>query len=249
MGIVNVTPDSFSDGGQYFNCDLAIAKGLDLIQNGAHILDFGGVSTNPKIENLNITAEEEFSRVYPVLKQARNIFPKHILISIDTYSPQVAHRLASEGLIDIINDIYAGCVVDEQFVSTMHVAAEFNLGFIAMHAAAASDAIPFLKDRIKVAKNDEVPFISIDPGIGYGRFGKNLQDILDLLSENSINQLCDLGVPLLIGISRKSFFEDLFPELNTPTSRDKITKEFEFKCIEFGAKIIRSHRMPGELLR
>lgn len=258
MGIVNLAPDSFSDGGVPQTPHSAVSKGLDLIQKGAAIIDFGGVSTNPKIKNAFISPQEELERVYPTLQLARSVFPKHILISIDTYLPQVAFLLAQENLIDIINDVCAGQRDEAPIGTTMDVAAKFKLGFVAMHMLGTPEFIPedphyencvrnvvqFLKERIELAKNCGVPFVAVDPGIGYGRFGKKLQHVLELLSKDSIEQLCALDYPLLIGVSRKSFFSDLFPELKDPQSRDQVTKEFEFKCIEYGAKIIRTHEMP-----
>lgn len=246
MGIVNTTPDSFSDGGCYFNLDSALARCHELVQYGANILDFGGVSTNPKASDFLLSPEQELDRVYPVIRRVRREFADQVLISIDTYSPYVAHALAQEKDIDVINDIYAGQIQDHTYLSTMYVAAKFNLGFVVMHMGQSQHTIDFLQNRIAIAKKCGVPFVAIDPGIGYGRFGKDLDQILNLLSPESMQQLCDLDSPVLIGLSRKSFLADLYPELTHPQMRDKITKEFEQKCIENGAKIIRSHKMPSE---
>lgn len=243
---MNTTPDSFSDGGCYLDLDAALFRAQELIQHGAQILDLGGVSTNPKASDFPLSPEQELDRVYPVIKHVHREFGNQILISIDTYSPHVAHALAQEKCIDIINDIYAGQIQDHVYSSTMHVAAKFNLGFVAMHMGQSQHTIDFLQNRIAIAKKCGVPFVAIDPGIGYGRFGKDLDQILNLLSRESMQQLCDLDSPVLIGLSRKSFLADLYPELTHPQMRDKITKEFEQKCIENGAKIIRSHKMPSE---
>lgn len=252
MGAVNLTPDSFSDGGCYQFPILALGRAQTLVSQGAHIIDFGGVSTNPKIRSVNVSPAEEFARVYETLKLARAKLPKHILISLDTFSPAVALRCAQENLIDIVNDVLAGQkkeLIQGKEWTTTHVAAQFGLGYIMMHMApeqlhnCVSEVVDFLTERAQWAQSLGVQYLAVDPGLGYGYFGKNLTQILELLSRESLLRLNSIGYPVLIGLSRKTFLRDLYPELESPLSRDAISKKFEYKCIEAGAKIIRSHVM------
>ncbi|APJ02605.1 dihydropteroate synthase [Silvanigrella aquatica] len=264
MGIINLTPDSFSDGGLYNIKQKALNRAQELVNKGAKIIDFGGVSTRPFPQEIN--ANTELERVYEVIFSARAILPKDILISIDSYSPLVTNRLAKEGLIDIINDPFSSSC-EEQIelennsyikINNAFVAAKYKLGYIIMHMQGkpnnmqlnpqyrdcGHEVISFLKEKIQFVEKEGVSFIAVDPGIG---FGKLLEHNLELLSKNFLNNLSKLGKPILIGLSRKSFLAKLYPECIEPVSRDKVTKEFEWKCIQNGVKIIRSHVMPSEL--
>ena len=278
MGIVNVTPDSFSDGGQYSNPDKALAQALFLAKQGAHILDLGGVSTRPGA--LAVSAEEEWQRVHPVLAKIRQHAPSEILLSLDTSSPTVAARAAAEGLIDIINDVAAGLVLEDAspapWLSTLDVAAEHDLGVVLMHMQGSpqtmqnnplykncvADVCAFLQERAKVAQQKGVAFVALDPGIG---FGKTQEHNLDLLSERGLQALVNLNLPVLIGLSRKRFLNSFLSAFATPEAcgtllsqtrvqaqqqqfqqRDLLSKEWEFRCLSWGARIIRSHRMPFE---
>lgn len=261
MGIVNVTADSFSDGGLFLDPKQAVEHGMQMIAQGAKIIDFGAVSTNPKAQPWLSSDDVEYQRLQPVLQLARKVFPSGVLISVDTYCPKVAFLLAEQGLVDVINDVAAGRLLDVQYESTMHVATRFQLGFVAMHmtnlpTAKKNDPVPshlnalasvmsFFQNRISIAKELGLRAMALDPGIGYGCFGKNADDIDLLLSLSSIQTMNTLNHPLLIGLSRKSFFQDLCPELTTPLSRDPISKQYEYRCIEYGVKIIRSHTMPA----
>ena len=253
MAIINLSPDSFSDSDPTNSTKKTTEKCLEFVANGAHIIDFGGVATNPNVTNIAISPEKELSRIYTHIKEARKVLPKNILISVDTFSPKVAYTLAKEKLIDIINDIYAAqnqYVINGLNLTTAHVAAEFNLGLILMHMNSPCDNSPilpmiikFLTERLSYCKEIGVKNLIIDPGIGYGRFGKTFKQILELLSQESMTELCKLGVPLLIGLSRKAFHLDLDPTLINPLSRDKLSKEIELRCIQYGAHIIRTHNM------
>ena len=256
MSIVNLSPDSFSDGGLFDTSEKIIQKSLECVEQGAHILDYGAVATNPNVKNhLLITPQEELSRLIGPLTELKKKLPKEILISVDTFSPFVAKHLAKKGLIDIINDIEAAQkieVVDAQETTTAHVAAEFNLPIILMHKAKLSQEescieaiLSFLSNRINICEQLGVRSIIIDPGIGYGIFGKNFAQVQEILKEESIQKLKSLRKPLLIGVSRKAFHLDLDPTLTTPISRDQLTKEIELRCIQHGANIIRTHNMIG----
>lgn len=252
MAIINLSPDSFSDGGLCSSPEKLKTKCLEFIRQGAHILDFGGIATNPNTQNILISPEEELSRIYEPIKYMRNLLPKNILFSADTFSPAVANTLAKEGLIDIINDIYAAQkkeLVEGEFLSTAHVASKYDLGLVLMHmkfqneTSSLQNIKNFLLARLNYCRQIGVKHLTIDPGIGYGHFGKSLEEILEILKKESIKELNSLGVPVLIGVSRKAFHLDLDATLVTPISRDKLTKEIETKCIEYGAKIIRTHNM------
>ena len=264
MGIINLTPDSFSDGGK-FNCnEMAMKRAFELIHNGAKILDIGGVSTKPFSEFIG--PEKELERVYDTICKVKSQIPKEILVSVDSYSPYVTATLANNGLIDIINDQFSARYEEEISLekatfkgkNTAQIAAHYDLGYIIMHMQGTPDTmqvnpvyencgeevLSFLKERIHFVEKQGVKFLAVDPGIG---FGKSVNNNLELLSQNFINRLSVLNKPILVGLSRKWFLGQLYPELTLPQSRDKVTKEYELKCISHGVKIIRSHVMPSEL--
>jgi dihydropteroate synthase len=261
MGILNATPDSFSDGGTFNSPDAAIERARAMIMMGAHIIDVGGVSTQPGSKP--ISAEEELSRVFPVVRALRREFP-FAFLSLDSYRPSVVYTLAREGLIDLVNDIYAGRIeesVECEVCTTISVAARFGLGIILMHMQGEPNTMQnsptyshcieevrdFLATRATVAHNAGVQFVAIDPGIG---FGKKLEDNLSLLSAAGMNSLASLGYPIVIGLSRKRFISEMYPDdkinLSIPANRDKRSKELETRALEFGATIVRSHTMPDE---
>ncbi|MDF1743746.1 MAG: dihydropteroate synthase [Gimesia sp.] len=215
MGILNVTPDSFSDGGEASDLAAAVKKGLQLEEDGADILDVGGESTRPGAEP--VTVEEELKRVIPVIKALSAQI--QIPISIDTTKAEVARQALQAGAI-IINDI-SGLTFDPEMIS---LAASTKAGVICMHIQGTpqtmqdhpeyqnvvSDLMVWFKDRIQKLLDSGVDReqIVIDPGIG---FGKTAEHNLDILSQ--IQDLKDLGFPVLIGHSRKRFLSKL---LNRP---------------------------------
>jgi dihydropteroate synthase len=207
MGIVNVTPDSFYDGGLYFEPARAIEHALKLAAEGADIIDVGGESTRPGATP--ISTREEKKRILPVIEVLRE--KKNVLISVDTTKAEVAEAAVAEGA-DIINDISAG-----RFDPRLHpLAAKTGVGLILMHMkgtprtmqslASYDDVVAevrsFLAERMEAAQASGVPRESliIDPGIG---FAKKLEHNLSLL--NNLAALAELERPLLVGISRKSF--------------------------------------------
>jgi dihydropteroate synthase len=263
MGIINLTPDSFSDGGKFNSIENALKRSLELVKSGVQILDFGGVSTKPFSEL--IESENELQRVYEAICIVRKQIPSDILISIDSFSPRVTNALANEGLIDIINDQFSARYEEEiTFESTLkkrntaQIAAQYELGYIIMHMQGSpgtmqanptyencgNEVYLFLKEQIEFVEKQGVKILAVDPGIG---FGKSVHNNLELLSQHFINNLFELNKPILIGLSRKWFLGQLYPELIIPHSRDKVTKEYEMKCISYGVKIIRSHVMPSEI--
>ena len=207
MGIINVTPDSFSDGGRFLDPQLAIDQGVRLVEDGADILDIGGESTRPG--SVTISIDEELSRVIPVIEGLRALTDRPI--SIDTRKPAVASAAISAGA-DIWNDVSA-LTFDETSVET---AAALGCQIVLMHAQGdpatmqnnpyyrdvVSEVMAFLAGRIELsaAAGIDRRKITIDPGIG---FGKRPQDNIDLIA--GLRRLQSLGQPVLLGASRKRF--------------------------------------------
>lgn len=259
MGILNVTPDSFSDGGLYNTQVGAIKRALELVHHGAKIIDIGAVSTRPFAQV--ISAVEEIERLYSILIELRKIIPRDILLSLDSFNPKVTYELASKNLIDIINDQFSSQYINtsnEIRLNNAEIAAKFNLGYIIMHMKGTPDnmqnspnylncteeVFTFLQERMKHAEERGVKHIILDPGIG---FGKTVEHNLELLSEAFLKKLSYLNKDILIGLSRKWFIGQLYKELDVANKRDRVSKEFEFKCIANGVKIIRTHVLPSEL--
>ena len=265
QGIVNVSPDSFSDGGLFCDSLAATHQAQKLVNAGAHIVDVGGVSTRPGAPE--VSAADELQRVMPILRSLRGVLPSSTLISLDTSSPIVALAAAEENLIDIINDVYASKRCDtlqqsESQQTTAHIAAHFDLGLILMHMQGTptsmqsnptykdclAEVCEFLDERLKFAKACGVNWLALDPGIG---FGKTLENNLSLLSSDGMRELIALGAPVLVGLSRKSFLLKLAEKQGTlpkfesavaeRTWRDLQSALWEASCIERGARIIRTH--------
>ncbi len=208
MGILNVTPDSFSDGGLFYNTDEAVSHALQLIEDGIDIIDIGGESTRPGAEK--ISEEEEIQRTIPVVKQIREL-SSEIIISIDTTKPIVAQKAIQYGA-NIINDI-SGFSFDNKMIDVVR---ESKVPVIIMHMQGEPsnmqnnpvyddliiDISSFFKSKIKLAIDAGIKKeqIILDPGIG---FGKTVSDNFQLI--NQLNEFCKLGLPIMIGPSRKSF--------------------------------------------
>ena len=242
MGIVNVTPDSFSDGGKFFSPEDAISHASKLISQGADIIDIGGESTRPGAEQVSET--EELNRVIPVIEKIRDENPK-ILISIDTTKALVAEHAIEVGA-DIINDV-SGFSFDNNMIETV---ARFNVPVIIMHMKGKpqnmqlnpeykdviNEILDFFKKKIKVAIQSGINrrMIILDPGIG---FGKTVEHNFELLSR--LNEFNVLELPIMIGPSRKSFIGitlDLPPE-----DRIEGTAAAVSAGVMNGATIVRVH--------
>lgn len=245
MGVVNVTPDSFFDGGLYFEPARAIERALQLAAEGADIVDIGGESSRPGAHP--VSAREEKKRILPVIEVLRE--KKDVLISVDTTKAEVAEAALAAGA-DIINDISAGRF-DPQI---LRLAAESGSALILMHmkgtpktmqAAPRYDDVvgevrSFLEERIAAAEAVGISRESliIDPGIG---FGKNLEHNLALL--NNLGLLTELGRPVLVGISRKSFIGKI---LNLePQDRLEGTVAAAVVSLMHGASILRIHDLKA----
>jgi dihydropteroate synthase len=211
MGIVNVTPDSFSDGGEYFEVDAAVERVLALEAEGAEIIDLGGESTRPKA--LPVTEEEELRRVMPVIEKLAGRLRS--ALSIDTQKPGVARRALEAGA-SMINDIGAG----REDPLMWETAAEYQAAYVAMHmqgtpatmqnnpvySSATFELGRFFEDRLErmAAAGMDLEAVALDVGIG---FGKTLDHNLELLSR--LRLFTRFGRPLLLGVSRKSFLGKL----------------------------------------
>ena len=237
MGIVNVTPDSFSDGGMYFDPAKAVAHALELIEQGAEILDIGGESTRPGAEP--VSEAEELRRVIPVVEQlaARVNIP----LSIDTMKPAVACAALAAGA-SIVNDVAA----IRQQDAIWRIVAEFRAGYICMHAQGSPqtpvyvdvvrEVNDFFEERIQKLNSAGIGSdqVVLDVGIG---FGKTLEHHLELLA--NLRSFTNLRRPLLLGVSRKSFIGKLLgAEVNErlPASLACATL-----AVEAGVQIIRTH--------
>lgn len=207
MGILNVTPDSFSDGGQFLNKNSAIGHALKMIEEGADIIDIGGESTKPFSSPVSL--DEELSRVLPVIEDLRK--ETDVCISIDTTKSEVANQALKMGA-SIINDVSA-MEFDEKMIG---IALKFDCPIVLMHmkgipknmqenphySSLISEIITYLNARIDfvLSKGIDRKKIIIDPGIGFGKSVENNFEII-----NNLNQFADLGYPVMLGASRKSF--------------------------------------------
>ena len=242
MGVLNVTPDSFSDGGQFFNPADAIARGLTMVQDGADILDIGGESTRPGATPVD--AEEELRRILPVITglRARSEIP----ISIDTMKARVAAAAVAAGA-EIINDI-SGLQHDPGMA---RMAAETGAGLVLMHLRGTPrtmqqqpeyiDVVAEVQQRLTAAYDASVgagvnpECLAFDPGIG---FGKTLEHNLTLLRHLPSFQIH--GRPVLLGVSRKSFIGRLLGT-NDPLAREAPTTALTAWSRQHGVRILRVH--------
>ncbi|TPQ51698.1 dihydropteroate synthase [Prosthecomicrobium hirschii] len=235
MGILNVTPDSFSDGGLFASFEAASAHAVELVAEGADILDIGGESTRPG--HTAVPADEEMARVLPVLRQA--VASVAAPISIDTYKAMTA-RAAFEAGARILNDVW-GLQREPEIA---RVAADFAAPVIAMHNRETVDGSLDIVEEMKaffdrtlaIARAAGIPdgHIVLDPGIG---FGKTFEQNLDALRR--LGDLKALGFPLLVGTSRKSLIGKLLDK--TPRERINGTIASNVMAIANGADIIRVH--------
>jgi len=242
MGVLNITPDSFSDGGQFFSSQSAINHGLSLIDDGAVIIDIGGESTRPGADPLTI--DEELNRVLPVIEGIRKK-NNEVLISIDTYKSKVAKEAIECGA-DIVNDI-SGFSLD---LEMPNIVADYDVPVILMHMKGNpknmqdnphyNDIIEeiniYFSEKISIAKAAKIKpeKIILDPGIG---FGKNIEHNFIILQK--LNQFRVHGYPIMIGTSRKSFI-GLTLDL-PPDDRLEGTAATVSIGIMNGARIVRVH--------
>lgn len=244
MGIINVTPDSFSDGGKYFNVIRAVDHALQMLDEGVDIIDIGGESTRPGSEP--VSADEEMNRVIPVIREILDKKPDAI-ISIDTYKSKVASAALESGA-KIVNDI-SGFTFDPEIADVCN---HFKANVILMHIKGTpktmqnntsykeviSDIYDFLKKQTDFAMQKGIKNIIIDPGIG---FGKSVKDNFKIIKR--LKDFKSLGFPILVGVSRKSFIGKTL-DLDTH-ERDLPTAAIEAIAVFNSARIIRTHNVKN----
>lgn len=242
MGILNVTPDSFSDGGLYVTPDLAVQRGLEMVANGADIIDIGGESTRPGSEA--VSAQEEIDRIVPAIRQLADQVMAPI--SVDTTKAEVAKEALANGAL-IVNDISAGAFDPEM----APLVAKKQCPAVLMHIKGTprdmqesptytdlmGEICSFLRERIAafVAAGADEKMLMIDPGVG---FGKTLEDNLEVLRR--LRELKSIGRPILVGTSRKSTIGKVLGGL-PPSERIEGTAATVALSIAHGADIVRVH--------
>ena len=240
MGILNVTPDSFSDGGRYNEMDHAMQHCEQMLSEGADIIDIGGCSTRPN--NAIATESEERERVIPILKAVRKQFPE-ALVSIDTFRKNVAETCVAEGA-DVINDISGGLFDTEM----LPYIGQNHLPYILMHCVGTPETMhqyaldgdihqtvhDFFAQQCQVLEAYGEQQIILDPGIG---FGKSLEANYQLLSE--LNRYRYNNLPILIGISRKSLINKVLG--TTPQDAENGTTVLNTIALLNGADLLRVH--------
>ena len=240
MGILNLTPDSFYDGGVHNEINKIEDHVNKMVNDGMDILDIGGYSSKPGAKNISV--DEELSRVIPILKHIRKIFPE-LVISIDTFRSKIASASLNEGA-DIINDISGG-TLDKNMMS---VVAKNNCPYILMHMQGnpqnmqndpsyenvTLEIIQYLAQRIKIAHDNNVVDLIVDPGFG---FGKTLEHNFEIL--NNLEKFNVLDTPILAGFSRKSM---IYKTLKTSSEKAlNGTSSLNTIALTKGAKILRVH--------
>ena len=239
MGIVNVTPDSFSDGGRHFDTVRAVAHGRQLLQEGADILDIGGESSRPGAQA--VSAEEELRRVLPVIEA---LAADGIPVSVDTVKPEVMRRAVAAGAA-IINDIaalrapgaLAAAAESGAAVCLMHMQGEpGTMQADPRYGDVVAEVHDFLAQRVAAAQAAGMPAerIIVDPGFG---FGKRLAHNLALLRQ--LDRFCDLGACVLAGLSRKSMLGEITGR--KVSLRDTASVAAALLAARNGARILRVH--------
>jgi dihydropteroate synthase len=243
MGILNVTPDSFADGGRHNEFDAAVARGLEMIAEGVDIIDIGGESTRPGADR--VSEVEEIERTIPVIAE----LAKHgVKISIDTMRASTAEAAIKAGA-SIINDVSGG-LADPQMLQT---AARLKVPYIAMHWRGQSkdmnskaiyndvviDVISELQERITAALDAgiEVGNLIIDPGLGFAKEAEHNWEIID-----SIDSFVDLGYPVLVGGSRKRFLGG-----DSPDEREQATIDLTKRLATTGVWAVRVHSVKPHM--
>jgi len=241
MGILNITPDSFYDGGKFTTIENAIAQTNRMLNEGADIIDIGAISSKPGADLLN--SEEEKKRLEPVFKELSKEF-KNTIFSLDTFRSEIAEYFVKEYGVSIINDISAGDLDSKMFETI----AKLNVPYIMMHMQGipknmqenpkyeniSLDIIKYFAEKISLAKQIGINDVIIDPGFG---FGKTLDDNYKLLKNLKDFEILEL--PILVGLSRKSM---IYNQLET-SANNAITGTIAANTIALlnGANILRVH--------
>ena len=246
FGVINTTPDSFSDGGRFADASMAIAEGITLHRQGAHVIDVGGESTRPGA--IRISADEECGRVIPVID---GLVAAGVTVSIDTMRASTA-RLAVEHGASFVNDVSGGLADDAMFPAV----AELNVPIIVMHWRAQShemekwaqyddvvmDVVNELTERVREALRAGIARenIIVDPGLGFAKEAEHNWTIL-----RGLPRLVAMSFPIMIGASRKRFLGALLADENgtprDPLGRDEVTAVISVLAAERGARYLRVH--------
>lgn len=238
MGILNVTPDSFSDGGRYLGVDAATRQAAVLIESGADFIDIGAESTRPGHQPIAI--EEEWQRLGPVLKAVRETFPE-VAISVDTQKAETASRAIQSGA-DIINDV-GGALGDSRMLSTL---SSSRAGYIMMYnrepmaRADMADMVTQFQRRLIRAQESGIAAsrILVDPGLGFAYGSEENWRVL-----GQLEQLKGLGAGILVGPSRKRFLGTLTGA--DPDQRDFATASLASLAVGSGMDVVRVHEVSG----
>ena len=237
MGILNVTPDSFADGGKHFTFEQALTHGLEMIEEGVDIIDVGGESTRPGAER--VSAEEEQRRVIPVIKALAD---KGVQISIDTMRASTA-RLAVEAGATIVNDVSGGAADPEMFTTIAELGCTYTLMHWRGHSkdmnsrAQYGDVVSEVIDEVTIQLNKALEAgikrekIVLDPGLGFAKDAEHNWEIL-----NRIDEFVSLGYPVLIGHSRKRFIGG-----DSPDEREEGTLAISKSLVDKGIWAVRVH--------
>lgn len=246
MGILNVTPDSFSDGGHFFSAESAVAHARRMVAEGADIIDVGGESTRPN-GALAVDAREETRRVVPVIREIARVLPDAV-ISVDTVKASVA-AAALEAGAHIVNDV-SGFRLDPRMGE---ICAEMGAGVVLMHSRGSvsemgaylhasyqdvvREVLSELRERVTFARTDGVPSgaIAVDPGIG---FAKRAEHSLAMLA--ALPDLVEWGYPVVVGASRKRFVGDI-ARVDRPEQRLYGTIGANVAALDRGAHVFRVH--------
>lgn len=240
MGILNITPDSFSDGGQFNNENDALRQVEKMISEGAAMIDIGAQSTRPRAQLLS--AEQEIIRLGSLISKIKKEFPQ-ILISLDSFYSETVQCGFDEG-IDLINDISGGMFDDKMFETV----AQTQLPYILMHINPTYDSMHdklidediilkmnyYFSEKIQELRSLGIKDLILDPGFGFGKTVEQNHQVIEELDMISFGEY-----PLLIGISRKSFIYK--PLGKSPVDIETETQKLHLKVVENGAKILRVH--------
>ena len=240
MGILNLTPDSFSDGGEFNSLDNAIEQGKRMINEGADIIDVGGESTRPGASPVSI--DLEFRRVIPVIRRLAEELT--VPLSIDTSRPEIMIAAAEAGA-GMINDVRAlrepgalSTVVDLGLpVCLMHMKGEpATMQHYPQYKNVVQEVYEFLNERLNCCQEAGIPGknILVDPGFGFGKSPEHNRQLL-----KSLDTYLGLGVPMLVGLSRKSFSD----AKRDRTHRDQTTSDYALTAVVKGAAIVRVHNV------
>ena len=247
MGILNVTPDSFADGGRHFSLEDALIRAREMIVEGVDIIDVGGESTRPGAERTSV--EEELSRVIPVISELRALGP---LVSIDTMRSEVAQAAITAGAV-IVNDVSGG-LADAKMAKL--IASNSAVQYVAMHwrgqsremqsLATYKDVVREVKDELEERTIDllkagvDPEQIILDPGIGFAKTSAHNWEIL-----RNIDRLQLLGYPLLVGVSRKRFLGEL-TNSSAPDDREAATIALTTELARQKVWAVRTHSVKAQ---